>query len=296
MNNVTCIWDAKASLGEGPLWNEAEQALYWLDITQSNLHRLRFDRDGNEHKYSWHFPGAISSVVPAKNGGLLATFSDGVFHISLNNKKVSKVLLVEENFTENRFNDGSCDTQGNYWFGSMNKAQSEKSGRFYRLNSTGSLTQLMQLGQCSITNGPTFSQDGEFAYFTHTLEKTIFQARINQQNDISNIRPFITFGDSDGYPDGMCTDTEGFLWVCHYGVGKVSRFNLQGNCVQTITLPVPNVTKCTFGGKTLNTLFITTAINGLSAQALLEFPLSGGLFAINLAQQGFSYPDCAVSR
>ena len=92
MNNLTCIWDAKAELGEGPVWHEEEQALYWVDITQSNLHRFRFDRDGNQYSHSWHFDGQLSSVVPAKQNGLFATFASGVFHISLNTQKKTPYL------------------------------------------------------------------------------------------------------------------------------------------------------------------------------------------------------------
>ncbi len=296
MNELTCIWHEKSELGEGPVWHETEQALYWVDITQSKLHRFRFDREGNTYKHSWHFPGEISSVVPAAKGGLFATFATGVFHISLNNRKVTPVQLLEDDNTENRFNDGCCDTQGNYWFGSMNKSQSEESGSFYRLDKNGSLNHLLELGQCTITNGPTFSLDGKYIYFTNTLTKTIFKGCLNRDNEVSNIRPFIIFDEHNGHPDGMCLDTEGFLWVCHYGAGKVSRFNLQGECVRTIDLPVPNITKCTFGGKTLNTLFITTAINGMPKEEQANFPLSGGLFSIDVEQQGFVYPPCTIRR
>ncbi|WOH36146.1 SMP-30/gluconolactonase/LRE family protein [Thalassotalea fonticola] len=294
MKNFECIWDAKAELGEGPLWHEEDNALYWVDIKNSNLHRFRFDRDGNEYKHSWHFPGSISSVVVAKKGGLLATFKNGVFHINLNNGKLTQIREIEDHLESNRFNDGSCDSQGNYWFGSMDENQSADTGSFYRLKNNGQLQQMTQMGNCSITNGPTFSQNGEFIYFTNTLEKTIYRANLSENCDISTPQVHIKFGDDDGHPDGMCTDSEGFLWVCHYGIGRVSRFNFQGELVKEIYLPVPNVTKCTFGGTNFKTLFITTAINGMSAEAQLQFPLSGGLFSIDVEQQGFAYPATAI--
>lgn len=296
MNELICVWDAKAELGEGPVWHQEEQALYWVDIIQSNLHRFRFDRQGNEYQHSWHFSGQLSSVVPAKRGGLLATFDTGVFHISLNTQKKTPIQLIEQDITNNRFNDGCCDTHGNYWFGSMDTNQTNETGSFYRLNNNGKLNNLPKLGQCAITNGPTFSQDGKYIYFTNTLAKTVFQGCLDNKNDITNIQAFIQFGEDDGHPDGMCVDTEGFLWVCHYGAGKVSRFNRQGESVKTIKLPVPNVTKCCFGGNTLNTLFITTAINGMPKAEQLDYPLSGGLFSIDIEQQGFVYPPCTLSR
>ena len=112
--------------------------------------------------------------------------------------------------------------------------------------------------------------------------------------EIGNPEAFIVFDESDGYPDGMCTDKDGYLWVCHWGGFRVTRFDHAGHIDQVIDLPVPNVTKCTFGGENMNTLFISTAAKGLSEQQRLQFPLAGGLFAINLDQQGFSFPAASL--
>ncbi len=53
-----------------------------------------------------------------------------------------------------------------------------------------------------------------------------------------------------------------------------------------IDLPTSNVTSCTFGGKNLDTLYITTAINGLSEEQLKNETLPGGLFKIKLDVKG----------
>ena len=41
MAEVTCIADLHMVLGEGPVWVEREQALYWLDIKGRKIFRLR---------------------------------------------------------------------------------------------------------------------------------------------------------------------------------------------------------------------------------------------------------------
>lgn len=48
------------------------------------------------------------------------------------------------------------------------------------------------------------------------------------------------------------------------------------------------VTKCTFGGQNLRTLYITTAATSLTDEERVQYPLSGGLFAIELDYQGWS--------
>ena len=88
MNTVTCIWDANAQLGEGPVWHKGEQTLYWVDIINSKLHSYKQDNKGVSIRKTWAFPGNISSVVPCIEGGLLATFRNGIAHLNLKNNPV----------------------------------------------------------------------------------------------------------------------------------------------------------------------------------------------------------------
>ena len=37
MNAVPCVLDARAELGECPVWSAEEQALYWVDILRPGL-------------------------------------------------------------------------------------------------------------------------------------------------------------------------------------------------------------------------------------------------------------------
>ena len=70
--------------------------------------------------------------------------------------------------------------------------------------------------------------------------------------------------------------------------GRVVRYDPNGRIDRVITLPVPNVTCCAFGGPTLSDLYITTARVGLSAEALAAAPLSGSLFVVPNAAQGLA--------
>ena len=181
----------------------------------------------------------------------------------------------------------------------MDDNQVKSSGAFYRFNANNNATnqteKLAQLGDICITNGPTFSQDGQWLYFTDTMASKIFKASLKGDGSIGEQKLHIHFSEEQGHPDGMCTDTEGYLWVCHWGGARVSRFDPRGNLVSEINLPVPNITKCCFGGPTLNTLYITTASAGLSDAELQKTPLAGGLFSVEVEQQGFVYPNVSMS-
>ncbi|MEH6581331.1 MAG: SMP-30/gluconolactonase/LRE family protein [Halioglobus sp.] len=289
---LRCIWDGKAELGEGVFWHEAEQALYWVDIIASNLYRLAADGSTDY----WHFPGQISAVVPCDDGGLLATFENGLSHLDLETAIVTPVLALETDLPDNRFNDGCSDTHGQFWFGSMDGNQKEPSGSFYRMNRDGNVKRVDSFGQFCITNGPAFSLDGQWIYFTDSVERKVYRAPLDQVGLAGAAELHIQLTERDGFPDGMCTDTEGGLWICHFAGSRVTRFLADGKVDQVIEMSVPNITKCAFGGTDLRTLYIITAATSLDEAQREKYPLSGGLFAIDLPFSGAAMATVARAR
>jgi D-xylonolactonase len=282
MKSLTCVWDAKADLGEGVFWHREERSVYWVDIVQSRLYRLAHDGSFS----AWEFPGRLSAVMPCNTGGLIATFANGIRHIDPATAYVGKLLPLEEDRPENRFNDGHTDRYGQFWFGSMDDREIEESGCFYRMNELGVVHRVNNFGLMCITNGPAFSVDAEWIFYTDTVNRKIYRAPLELPTFPGKPTLFIDFSRFQGYPDGMCTDTEGGLWVCHFAGSRISRFDADGAFDREILLPVPNVTKCAFGGNDLRTLYITTAAKGLTAQERQTHPLSGGLFAIDVPFEG----------
>jgi sugar lactone lactonase YvrE len=96
-----------------------------------------------------------------------------------------------------------------------------------------------------------------------------------------------------GVPDGSTVDAEGYLWNCRFYGGCIVRVAPDGTIDTVIEMPISNVTTCTFGGKDLHTLYVTSA----SAESHGE-DLAGGLFAIETdvcgqAENRFSIPEQA---
>lgn len=281
---VTSVWDAKAELGESPVWHEDEQALYWVDILANTLYRYH---PAENLKASWKFASHISAVAPCKNGGLIAAFADGIKFININSGETSFVVDPELSLTQNRLNDGCCDNNGDFWFGSMDLQESEPSGSFYRLNSQLRCDKV--LSNFVISNGPAFSPDGKTIYLTDTLQRTIISASINNADDtpvLENLDVFAKIPKEMGYPDGMAVDSDGYLWVALFAGARIIRLNPDGQVMQTIDMPVPNITKCCFGGTDLKTLFITTAAKGLSKEDRMAYPLAGNLFSVQVDATG----------
>ena len=78
--------------------------------------------------------------------------------------------------------------------------------------------------------------------------------------------------ESEGKPDGLTIDAEGFVWSAHWDGWCVTRYDPDGHVERVINLPVPRPTSCVFGGADLQTLFVTSARIRLSAAQIADAP------------------------
>jgi sugar lactone lactonase YvrE len=274
MIDLKCEWEIEATLGEGPLWVAAENAVYWLDIMQQNLHRLSL-ADGA--RQSWSFDRMVTSLSPREQGGFVCTVRDGFAFLDLHTGQFEPIVLPEAALSGNRFNDGKVDENGRYWAGSMDENGKRETGSLYRLDEDLSCHKMDE--NYIITNGPTFSADGKTLYHTDSTKRTIYAFDLNEAGDICNKRIFVQLEAADGAPDGMTVDSENCLWLCHFGGARVTRYSPAGELLQLIPLPAPHVTSCTFAGENLDILFITTARLHMAEADLAQYPLAGSLFS-----------------
>ena len=186
----------------------------------------------------------------------------------------------------NRFNDGKCDPAGRFWAGTMAYENPVNQGSLYRMDTDLSVHKM--LDNIGISNGLVWSLDHSTMYYIDTVAYTVraFDYDIDT-GDLKNERVAIHVPREMGGPDGMTIDSEGMLWVAHYGGSQVCRWNPEtGEVLHTIKLPAKQITACAFGGKDLDTLFITSAAQQLSKEDLEQQPLAGGLFSIKPGYQG----------
>ena len=280
-SDVNCVWEASAQLGEGPIWEEEEQALYWLDIKSPAIHRFH---PASAQTDTWSMPERIGCIVRRESGGFVVGLKSGFAFLDLPEGRIEKIKDPEPELPGNRLNDGKCDLQGRLWVGSMDDGEIHPTGGLYRLDADLSCHRMD--GQYVVTNGPAFSPDGRVIYHTDSLGRTIYTHDLQEDGTLSGKRPFVRFTEEEGYPDGMTTDVEGFLWVAHWGGWRVSRFTPEGALDQTIFLPVSQVTSCVFGGPDLRALYITSASINLSEEASKKEPLAGSLFELPLETGG----------
>lgn len=281
-HQVQLVLDAKSTLGEGAIWHPTENKLYWVDIEGKALH-VYDPVSGNDK--SIPVGHRIGTMVPVKSGGALVALQNGIHKIDLETGRLSFMVnpLPDSNM---RFNDGKCDPAGRFWVGSLALDSRRRGASLYRMDVDGSVRTMID--SVSISNGIVWSADRKTMYYNDTPTLTVQAFDYDHKTgNISNRRVAVRIPRGSGAPDGMTIDAEGKLWVALWGAGCVARFDPStGELLQKIMVPAPNVSSCAFGGKDLETLYITTARAWVSPAKLEEFPLSGGLFALKPGVKG----------
>jgi D-xylonolactonase len=280
MPTPTCVWDLKATLGEGPIWSAEEQAVWFVDIKSHKVHRFH---PASGATASFDAPDQVTFLAPRAGGGFVAGLKSGLHHFHPDSGFVF-LGEIEDAALDNRPNDATVDGAGRLWFGTMHDAETTLTGALYRLDEAG--RPVKQDDGICITNGPCASPDGKTFYHTDTLEKVIWAYDLDADGALSNKRVFFRLEMDDAWPDGSVVDAEGFVWTALWGGHGALRLSPAGEIVDRITLPAINVTKPCFGGPDLKTIYFTTARKGLSDEQLAAYPLCGGLFALPVAVAG----------
>jgi sugar lactone lactonase YvrE len=284
-SSIERVLASQNKLGEGPIWNPGEQALYWLDIHQKWVERYE-PASGLHNTVLMDL--SVTVLGMRSSGGFVFASDRGFGFWDGLSRKVSLVGHPEADKPFNRFNDGRVDPGGRFWAGTMYEGPATDTpteGRLYRLDPDHSV-RLMESG-LTICNGIGWSPDHRTMYFTDTLRRVIYAYDYDRASgSLANRRPFILAGEEDGYPDGLTVDSQGFLWVAFWGGWKVSRFDSQGRLERSLRLPVECPTSVAFGGKDLNELYITSAWTALSEEQRRAQPEAGDLFRVQLEIHG----------
>ena len=266
------------TLGEGLLWSERDNAVYWTDILAPALNRLSLGSGAVER---WPMPEMIGWVVEREHApGLIAGFRSGFAALELEPLRVTPLVDPEPHLPGNRLNDAKADRHGRIWAGTMPVGADRPTGALYRL---GHDLQCEQVDSgYVVANGPAFSPDGRWMYHNDTGRGTVYRFALGADGTAGAREPFIQFPPDWGRPDGMTVDSEGHLWIAHWGGSRVSRFTPEGALDRWIPLPATQITNVCFAGSDLSRMFVTSAAEGREE----EERDAGALFEIDPGVRG----------
>lgn len=275
--------DAGNTLGEGIVWCERSQALFWTDIPRAMLYRWHPDSDTLQ---TWALPERLASFALCEDEGwLLLALASRLAFFRLDDGHLEPLHAVEPGMAT-RSNDGGCDRQGRFVFGTLHEPTSgakQPVGGFWRLDAELALEKL-DLPGVAISNSIAFSPDGGTMYFCDSLTRQIHCC--DYGDTLGPSRLFARVDGDTGEPDGSCVDAEGNLWNAQWGRGRVVCYTPDGAVLRVLPLPASQPTRAAFGGARLETLYVTSAREGLSDVVLSAEPHAGALFRADMGVHG----------
>ncbi|SEJ71766.1 SMP-30/gluconolactonase/LRE family protein [Paraburkholderia diazotrophica] len=279
--------DSKCALGEGATWDARGGFFYWTDIEGARL--WRYDpRDGRST--FWSMPERLSTfALCADPHYMLLGLASRLAFFDLATGQIEHIVDVEAGMNT-RVNDGRCDREGRFVFGTKDEASPvQPVGGFYRLNHDLSLERL-PLPSPAISNSIAFSPDGATMYFCDSPTREIRACDYHADGRVSNERLFAKLTDETGEPDGSTVDSEGGLWNAQWGGRRVVRYDAGGVETERIDVPTAQPSCVALGGAQLGTLYVTSARVGLDAKALAADTLAGGVYVATQGRRGLPEP------
>lgn len=274
--------DARADLGEGPLWDAANQRLLWVDIMQGRVNAFE---PATGRTQSWATGEPAGAAALRASGGMVVAVQSGFAAIDENTGQLKSLAVYEGASPDIRMNDGKCDPAGRFWAGTMAFDMRAGAGALYRLDPGGTVTTMVT--GVTISNGLDWTPDLSGMYYIDTMTGRIDLFDYDAATGgIANRRAFVRIEEGAGYPDGMTVDAAGNVWVALWGGGAVRCYSPAGKLEGVVRVPAVQSSCCAFGAADLGDLYITSARTGLPADVLTRNPANGGVFVVRTGAKG----------
>ncbi|XP_026736790.1 regucalcin-like [Trichoplusia ni] len=257
-----------ATLGEGPHWYSEENALYLVDIENYTIIKYEKTTRKQIRAKLEEKPHFIIPIEGKKNHFVVSQGRKVVEIEWTADEDPPRILRtiteVDQEYPNHVLNDAKADPMGRLYTGTLTDlvgSERPKAGSLYRIDRDHTTTKVASGIQ--VSNGLCWDLKAKAFYYIDSLTRVIQVYDYNvATGDISNPRIAFSLIENDlkGYPDGMTIDTDGNLWVAIFGQSQVLKIDPRKKKVlETIEIPVPQVTSVTFGGPNLDILFVTTA-------------------------------------
>ncbi len=244
-------------VGEGPIWCDGDNCLYWIDVVQGNVLRKSDSADPDDYEIYNLNIGKIGGIIHDRNMQFLLFANAGnVWQWSAGDDPVFKTQLREAEQT--RFNDVIMDPAGRVFCG-VAPLDKGAPGSLWQMQPDFTFS-CIEPKTNGMPNGMGFAPDLRYFYFTVTSERQIYRYEYCEQTgSVMNKTRFISVPDQDGYPDGLTVDSDGCIWSAQWNGSRLVRYSSQGIKLDEYIFDIEKITSVTFGGEHCSKIFVTTA-------------------------------------
>ncbi len=256
---IECLVEAGNHLGEGPLWDVEEGALYWVDGTGRRVGNpaiWRLDPRSGKTR-NWSLDHDVGAMALRAGGNAVLALDDGFYFFDFDSGALDLIEKIDEEHERSRLNDGKVDRRGRFFAGGMDDKEELTMCGLWRLDPDLSVHQVESGIICS--NGPCWSPDDRTFYFADTFQQVMWAYDYDvEAGTLANRRDFASTASDAGFFDGSTVDAEGCVWNALVIGGELIRYTPDGEVERRIGMPVRNITSVMFGGENLDEIYVTS--------------------------------------
>ncbi len=290
MNITAELWiTAQHRLGEAIIWHVATRQLYWVDLLDPAL----FVHDPHSQKTVRHplpLPAPIGSIAATTDPKrLILAHRGGLSLLHIETMALEFYCDPEQGRDEIIYNDIKADRWGRLWVGTSHAREQEARGALWCVKNR----KTWALGDAgfAVSNGPAVSRDGRTLYFNDSAGRKTFAYDIAEDSLLPRNRRILrNYTEDEGMPDGIVVDASDTIWSAQWNGAALLAMSPDGRPMQRIEVAAFNVTTLCFAGEDLCDVYITTATDGVSAEQMQRYPLTGSLFKFRSHNPGLPEP------
>ncbi|MGB6228646.1 MAG: SMP-30/gluconolactonase/LRE family protein [Litorimonas sp.] len=253
-----CLLDLPpCEVGEGIVWCDRRQMLWWVDIGASRVHSHAPATGATAH---WDMPDKPGCLALTEGDEVVVALADGLHLLDPASSDLRLLTSFPDMPLGHRPNDGAVSRSGRFYVGTVALVdRSKPDGVLYVFDPHRGVRRLF--GGIHVSNGLVFSPDDRTAYLSDSwpeIRKIWAYDHNPATGNLTRKRPYFDTAITAGRPDGACIDADGFYWMAGVGGGEILRLSPCGDVDLRIEVPVMRPSKPCFGGPDLGTLYITS--------------------------------------
>ena len=278
------------TIGECPLWDDRTETVHWTDILARRFWSWKF---GTALFSSVALPEQLASMALTEMPGVfVGAFDKGFARFEPARGSFEPLVDIEARHPQLAMNDGRVDRTGTFWASTKlvgEQPDRGSSGKLWRFDGPSHASPF--LGGLLVPNGLAFTGDGRSMFLADSEKAAIWKFALDREDGPIGCALFAQTAPGVK-PDGGGIDAEDRYWSAHWGGGAIVCYATDSTVVAQLDLPVSQPSCVAFGGPLLDHLIVTSAREGLSAEALAREPLAGSLFVFRTNVRGRREDRC----